>query len=122
MWDLLKKTDIEQAKQELKFRRTEILRRQAEESRNLHADRVAVETLNQLVDIFVQKHPRPAIVAHAPISPPISAQKPAIVSHAPISPPISAQNSGGKASADAKTQRRKHETVYASYMRAMSRV
>jgi hypothetical protein len=122
MWALLKKTDIEQAKQELKLRRAETLRRQVEESRNLDADRVELETLNELVDVFVQKHPRPAIVSHAPISPPSAAQKPAIVSHAPISPPSATHNSGGQTSAEAKNQRRRHETVYASYMRAMSRV
>ena len=104
MWDLLKKTDIEQAKQGLKLRRAEALRRHAEESQDLDADRVELETLNELVDIFVQKH-----------------RKPVIVSHAPIPPPISAQNRGGKTSAQAKHQRNQHQTVYASYMRAASR-
>jgi hypothetical protein len=103
MWALLKKTDIEQAKQELKLRRAETLRRHAEESQNMDADRVELETLNELIDIFVQKLRKPAIV------------------HAPISPPISTQNSGVKTPGEAKHQRRQHETVYAAYMRATSR-
>jgi hypothetical protein len=115
MWDLLKKTDIEQAKQGLKLRRAEALRRHAEESQNLDADRVQLETLNVLVDIFVQKHRKPAIVSHAPIAPPISPQ--------PISThPISTQNSGGKAPAEPRHRRHLGQTVYASYMRAASRV
>jgi hypothetical protein len=104
MWDLLKKTDIEQAKQELKLRHAETLRRHAEESQNLDADRVELETLNELIDTFVQKLSKPAIV------------------HAPISPPVSTPNSGAKTSAETKTQKRQHDTVYASYMRAMTRV
>jgi hypothetical protein len=106
MWDLLKKADIDQANHVLNLRRVETLRRHAEESQNLDADRVELETLNKLVDIFVQ-----------------NLQKFPIVSHAPISPPISTQNSGGKTSAEARHQhqRHQHQTVFASFMRAASR-
>ena len=55
MWDLLKQTDIEQAKQELKFRRCETLRRHAEESQILDADQAELKTLNRLIDDFVRK-------------------------------------------------------------------
>src|SRR5579862_4702041 len=118
MWDLLKKADIEQAKQELTLRRAETLRRQAEEGQRLDADRVELETLNELIDIFVQKHRYPTIVSLASIGQPISTQDsgktPADANKAPAD--------ANKAPADAKQQRNQHQTVYASYMRATSRV
>jgi hypothetical protein len=73
MWDLLKQTDIEQAKQELKLRRSETLRRHAEESQILDAAQAELETLNRLVDAFAQKFlkfetllqaPTPVAVSH----------------------------------------------------------
>src|SRR5437588_10694716 len=72
MWDLLNKTDIEQARRDLKLRRAEILRRHAEEGQKLDADRLELETLYRLVDTFVEKFPRPTIVSHAPIVTPVS--------------------------------------------------
>src|ERR1700686_3461475 len=120
MWDLLKKADIERTKQQLKLRRAEALRRHAEESQNLDADRVQVETLNVLVDIFVQKHRKPPIVSHAPIPPPISTHP--ISTHPISTQPIATHNSGGKTPAEAKHRRHVGHTVYASYMRATSRV
>ena len=106
MWDLLKKADIEQAKQDLELRRAETLRRHTEESQKLEADGLELETLNKLVDIFVQK-----------------LAKPAAVSHAPVSPPASHQHSAGKTSGEARqqNQRNQHQTVFASFVRAASR-
>ena len=75
MWDLLKKADIEQAKQELRLRRTAALRRHAEESQNLDADRVEAETLNCLIDLFVKKLAKPPKMPEAPGPAPISTQK-----------------------------------------------
>jgi hypothetical protein len=124
MWALLKKTDIEQAKQEIKLRRSETLRRHAEESQNLDTDRVELETLNLLVDIFVQKHRKPAIVSHAPVASPVSppTSTPTVSAKATPTPTASTQHSGGKTPADTKHRRHLGQTVYASYMRATSRV
>src|SRR4029077_16718965 len=113
MWALLKKTDIEQANQKLNLRRAETLRRHAEESQNLDADLVELETLNELVDVFVQKLRKPVIVSHSPVSSPVTSS---------VSPPISANHSGGQTSAQARHRRHLGQTVYASYMRATSRV
>src|SRR6266700_3493273 len=71
MWHLLNKTDIEQARQGLKLRRAEILRRHAEEGQKLDADRLELETLYRLVDIFVEKFAKPTIVSRAPIVTPV---------------------------------------------------
>src|SRR4029077_2113776 len=81
MWDLLKKADIDEAKGELALRRAVILRRHAEESEALDANRAELETLNKLIDVFLQKFPRPVIISHAPISPP-AAQHHAAQHHA----------------------------------------
>jgi hypothetical protein len=115
MWDLLKKSDIEQAKLELKLRRAEILRRHAEESQSLAEDRAEVETLNNLIDTFIQKFSKPPKISHAPA--------PAAIATHKIS---------DNSSPEAKHQhhrdqhrhqpRHKHETVFASFMRATSRV
>src|SRR6266478_1549917 len=63
MWDLLTKTDIAQAKQEMKLRRAEILRRHAEEGQKLDGDRLELETLYRLVDTFVEKYAKPTVVS-----------------------------------------------------------
>jgi hypothetical protein len=129
MWDLLNKTDIEQAKQELKLRRAETLRRQAVENQNLDAERLESETLYRLVDTFVQKFMKPPIVSHAPIT------IPAIVSHAPIAIPVPHQNVGAKTSHEARHhQHHQHhrdqprdqrrdppQTVFATFVRAQAR-
>jgi len=107
MWDLLKKADIDEAKRDFNLRLAETLRRQAEECENLDADRAKLETLNELIDVFLQKFPRPAIVAHAPIS-----------------PPVSHHHVAGKTVHEAKHQNQRHhaQTAFATYMRAISRV
>ena len=81
MWNLLKKSDIDQAKQKLNLRREATLRRHAEESQKLDADRLELETLNQLIEMFTQRFVKPPAISHAPIPPPVShhhaASKPA---------------------------------------------
>jgi hypothetical protein len=106
MWDLLKKTDIEQAKQKLKLRRSDAIRRHAEESQNLDTDQAEVETLNHLIDIFAQKF-----------------SKSTISSHKPIPAPIPDLNIGAKISHEARhqSQRHKPQTVFATFMRAAAR-
>ncbi len=67
MWDLLKQTDIEQAKQELKHRRCETLRRHAEAIQILDADQAELGTLNRLVDAFALKFLKFETLLQAPI-------------------------------------------------------
>ncbi len=55
MWDLLKQSDIEQAKQDVKVRRDEILKRHAEELKALDADEGEIETLDRLAEAFARK-------------------------------------------------------------------
>ena len=106
MWDLLKKTDIEQAKQELELRRAETLRRHAEECQILDADQVELETLNHLVDIFTQKFP-----------------KPMILSHGPVASALPNQDIGGRTSPGPRNQNHRDQprTNFAMFTRAMSR-
>jgi hypothetical protein len=56
MWDKLNHADIEQAKQRLKLRRAETVRRHAEELSGLDADQAGIETLNQLIGAFAEKY------------------------------------------------------------------
>ena|SRR6266567_1802617 len=106
MWNVLNKADIAQAKQTLNLRRAETLRRHAEESQNLDADRAEAETLNELVDLFVQKFAKPKM------------------SYVAAPAPVSTEKIGDKASPDAKHQHRphhqhhQHQTVFATFMRA----
>jgi len=114
MWDLLNKADIEQARQDLKLRRTEILRRHAEEGQKLDADRLELETLHRLVDGFVEKFARPPIVSHAPIVAPVSHKnEPAKPSHEPR------HHHHHQPRRD--DHRHQGQTVFATYMRAASR-
>ena len=55
MWERLKQSDILQAKQDLRVRVDEMLRRHAEELKTLDSDLAEVETLNRLVDAFSDK-------------------------------------------------------------------
>jgi hypothetical protein len=55
VWDQLKPSDIERAKQELETRREEMLARHAEEVRGLEADRAQLDTLEQAIATFLQK-------------------------------------------------------------------
>jgi hypothetical protein len=111
MWDLLKKADIDEAKRELYLRRAKTLLRHAEERENLDAHRAELETLNKLIDVFLEKFPRPAIVSHAPISPPASRHH------------VANHHAGGKTVHETKHQSHRHQsqTTFATYMRAVSR-
>jgi hypothetical protein len=55
MWERLKQSDILQAKQELRQRVDETLRRHAEELKVLDGDLAEVQTLDRLVDAFADK-------------------------------------------------------------------
>jgi hypothetical protein len=111
MWDLLKKADIDEAKRALNLRRAKILLRHAEERESLDTHRAELETLNKLIDVFLEKFPRPAIVSHAPVSPPVSHH------HA------AHHNAGGKTVHETKHHSHRHhpQTTFATYMRAVSR-
>jgi hypothetical protein len=55
MWERLKQSDILEAKQDLRQRVDETLRRHAEELKGLDSDLAEVETLDRLVDAFSDK-------------------------------------------------------------------
>lgn len=55
MWDQLKPSDIERAKQDLVTRRAEMLARHAEELRGLEADQAQLDALEQAITAFLQK-------------------------------------------------------------------
>ena len=60
MWDQLKPSDIERAKQDLVTRRAEMLARHAEELRTLDADQGQLDVLEQAITAFLQKFSSPA--------------------------------------------------------------
>lgn len=60
MWDQLKPSDIERAKQDLVTRRDEMLARHAEELRTLDADQAQLDALEQAITAFLQKFNSPA--------------------------------------------------------------
>ena len=60
MWDQLKPSDIERVKNELGARREEMLARHAEELKGLDAEQSQLETLEQAIDMFLQKVNQPA--------------------------------------------------------------
>ena len=68
MWDRLRQTDIERAKQELRLRRIEILHRHSQELHNLSADQADLETLNQLVNVFAKKFLQSKMISPEPIA------------------------------------------------------
>jgi hypothetical protein len=55
MWHVLKQTDIADAKQQLRMRVDETLRRQAREIQGLNNDHAELEALNRLLDEFSRK-------------------------------------------------------------------
>lgn len=55
MWENLTPADIEQAKDELRQRRDDVLRRQAEETRGLDAEQADIERLHQMLTTFAEK-------------------------------------------------------------------
>jgi len=69
MWHLLKQTDIDQARQQLKLRLDATLRRHAEETQGLDADQAELETLNRLLDSFSRKFKTSPSAAPPPAEP-----------------------------------------------------
>lgn len=65
MWERLRQNDILQAKQALRLRVDETLRRHAAEIKNLDADLAEVETLNRLADTFSAKFGTTRLTAFA---------------------------------------------------------
>src|SRR5260370_23017732 len=114
MWDHLKKTDIELARQGLKLRRAEILRRHAEEGQKLDADRLELETLYRLVDVFVEKFAKPTIVSHPPIVAPVPPK------HDAVKPSHEARHHHHHQHRR-DDHRHQGQTVFATYMRAAAR-
>ena len=55
MWDTLSRADLEEARQQLRSRREQMLHRHAEELAALDNDEADVQTLNQLIGSFVEK-------------------------------------------------------------------
>jgi hypothetical protein len=60
MWDQLKPSDIERAKQDLVTRRAEMIARHAEELRTLEADQAELDVLEQAITAFLQKFAPPS--------------------------------------------------------------
>ena len=56
MWDELKRTDVELAKQKLAELRSVMLQRHAEEMKQLDADEIEIDTLGRLVEGFANKY------------------------------------------------------------------
>ena len=56
MWDQIKRTDVELAKQQLAERRNMTLQRHVEELKQLDADEIEIETLGRLVEGFTEKY------------------------------------------------------------------
>ena len=85
MWDVLKPTDLEKAQRELRERRADLLRRQAEELATLQADAADLEALDRLATAFSAKFKKAA--PPAPLALPVSkkADLPPIP-HQPVAP------------------------------------
>jgi hypothetical protein len=56
MWDQIKRTDVELAKQQLAERRDITLQRHVEELKQLDADEIEIDMLGRLVDGFANKY------------------------------------------------------------------
>jgi len=69
MWDVLKQTDIEQAKQQIQLCRDETLRRHAEEIQRMDADQAAIDTLDHLIEAFAEKFKTAPAAAETPPTP-----------------------------------------------------
>jgi len=67
MWDELSHADLEAAKEQLKGRREEMLRRHAAELSALESDRSEIETLDQLIDAFARKFKTTTSVESTPL-------------------------------------------------------
>ena len=68
MWNVLKPSDLAQAKETLEARRGDLLRRHAEEIENLAAEQADIDTLRRLAAAFCDKFnvaPAPQRPTHA---------------------------------------------------------
>jgi hypothetical protein len=84
MWDVLKPTDIAEAQRQLKARRAELLRRQADELAGLHADEADLAALDRLAAAFSSKFQK----ATTPAVPVVAVAKKSdlpIIQHQPAS-------------------------------------
>jgi hypothetical protein len=75
MWDVLKQTDIEQARQQIQLCRDETLRRHAEEIQRMDSDQAEIETLDHLIDAFSDKFTIVPASAQAAPAPPAPAKR-----------------------------------------------
>jgi hypothetical protein len=84
MRDVLKRSDIERARQELDARRTAMLKRHEAEIAALDASREEIELLGRLAEAFARKFPRPAAAPRPPArAPEIAVQRQAAPTTAP---------------------------------------
>ncbi len=121
MGALLKQTDLEQVGQQLQLRRSEYLKRHAEELAGLEAEQAEIEALDRLLDAFAQKFetsPLPSPVLSSNTSPNV----------APVanSSAISSNNSGDKPSPktrppDQREQREQPRTNFDTFSRAVAK-
>ena len=94
MWEALKPTDIDEAQRQLKVRRAELLRRQAEELAGLQSDEADLAALDRLAAAFASKFKK--TTAPAPAVPIVAAAKKAdlpIIQQQPASPRPQARQS-----------------------------
>ena len=87
MWDNLSTADIEQAKQQLKLRREQILSKHLEEIRGIDAEQTEIETLDRLAEAFARKFKDMTVPAPEPV-----------VTAAAAKPPAAEHGHGGKRS------------------------
>lgn len=67
MWNSLRQTDIDRAKQVNAFRRAETLRRHAAEIETLEAGLAEIANLARLADVFAERYKRLPLPAAEPI-------------------------------------------------------
>jgi hypothetical protein len=63
-WEMITRSDIERATQDLTFRRAQMLARHAEEVKNLDDERDEIEALTRMVAAFTEKFKKQATAAH----------------------------------------------------------
>jgi hypothetical protein len=120
MWNLLQRTDIEEAQRHLTARRTETLRRQAEELAGLEADQADLELLGRLAAGFSTKYKRTAPAA-ATIA--VTKKAEPRPTPTPIPPPTPHRQNGDKPSPRAAQQDRRalSGTNFEVFSRAVSK-
>jgi len=122
MWEKLTHTDIEQANEQMKRQRLEMLTRQAEEMRSLQAEEGEIAALETMLSAFARKFKNPATSTTAspadddkqPTAAPTVDQKEAIVPTATISE----RNPDDRAS----TKRNYAQSNFDTFTRALSKL